>query len=73
MVACDYCCDGLANFCHMCDTKKGCKEHWDLIKSWNLEGFSPCDWECNGCHQEYQRKWLDNMMRYYNRNQECAE
>ena len=44
MSACDYCAEGPVRFCGMCETSEGCRQQWEYVRLWHLEGLFPCDY-----------------------------
>jgi len=71
MAACDYCCDGIINFCHMCDTREGHDLHWEYMRLWHLEGLTPCeyDWPTYEWIRK-SRDWVDMMNQITHRHVE---
>jgi len=62
MACCDYCCDGVIKFCHMCETSAGNDLHWELVDLWNLHGMFPCDYSyANHKWIAQSRVWVDQM------------
>jgi len=68
LAACDYCYDGIMQFCHLGETTEGAKLLAELVETFELQGLFPCDHRAYSEWADWYNAWKDNMLIYYDKN-----